>query len=76
MRSLKQYINEHRYTCVLFGVLVLAAVLRLYHLTQIPFANDELSALYRLQFPSFKTLITQGVMPDGHPALVQVFLYY
>jgi len=76
MRSLKQYINEHRYTCVLFGVLVLAAVLRLYHLTQIPLANDELSALYRLQFPSFKTLITQGVMPDGHPALVQVFLYY
>lgn len=76
MKPLKQYVNEHRYTCVLFGVLVLAAVLRLYHLTQIPLANDELSAIYRLQFPSFKTLITQGVMPDGHPALVQVFLYY
>ena len=76
MKPLKHYVNEHRYTCVLFGVLTIAAVLRLYHLTQIPLANDELSALYRLQFPSFKTLIIQGVMPDGHPALVQVFLYY
>ena len=76
MKNLKQFLIKHKYTCILVGVLVLATVLRVVHLTQIPLANDELSAIYRLQFPSFKTLITQGVMPDGHPALVQVFLYY
>lgn len=76
MINLRQFLVKHKHTCLLVGVLVLATVLRVIHLTQIPFANDELSALYRLQFPSFKTLITQGVMPDGHPAFVQVFLYY
>lgn len=37
---------------------------------------DELSAWSRLHFDSFSDLIQLGVMPDGHPAGVQVFLYY
>lgn len=57
-------------------MVLLAAAFRCYHLTEIPLTNDELSALYRLRFFSFSELISQGVMPDGHPALVQVFLYY
>ena len=50
--------------------------LRFFHAFQIPFTHDELSALYRLQFDSFSALIQGGVKVDGHPALVQVFLYY
>lgn len=57
-------------------LLVIAAFFRAYHLLQIPLMNDELSALYRLQFNSFSSLIHQGVIPDGHPAFVQVFLFY
>lgn len=62
---------------VAIGALVLlAAFLRCYHLSEIPLTNDELSALDRLRFASFSELISKGVMPDGHPALVQVFLFY
>lgn len=38
--------------------------------------HDEFSALFRLQFDNFKDLIQQGVKLDGHPAGVQVFLYF
>ncbi len=62
---------------VLLGmILVVAAVLRLWKLGQVPFMHDEFSALFRLHFDSFRDLIQQGVKIDGHPAGVQVFLYY
>ncbi len=63
---------------LLLGViLVVAAVLRLWKLGQIPFMHDELSAIYRLRFDNFKDLILYGVCQnDSHPAGVQVFLYY
>ena len=38
--------------------------------------NDELSALVRTNFSSLKLLIAGGVCVDGHPPLVQVFLFY
>lgn len=57
-------------------LLAIATFFRAYHLLQIPLMNDELSALYRLQFNAFSSLIHQGVIPDGHPAFVQVFLFY
>lgn len=40
------------------------------------FSNDELSAIYRLQFSKFSDLYHWGIKIDGHPALVQLFLYY
>jgi hypothetical protein len=61
---------------ILFFILLLAAILRFYHYREIPFTHDELSALSRIGFSSFSDLIQQGVIPDGHPAGVQVFLYY
>ena len=61
---------------ILFLILGVAAVLRLYGLADFSYANDELSALYRLRFDSFSDLIREGVQPDFHPAGVQVFLYY
>ena len=63
---------------ILLGVILLvAAVLRLWKLGQVPFMHDEFSALFRLQFDNFHDLIRFGVKEgDSHPAGVQVFLYY
>jgi len=57
-------------------IMGVAIGLRLYRIGALSLSNDELSALYRLRFEDFATLIKQGVKPDGHPAGVQVFLYY
>jgi len=50
--------------------------LRFYNFTAIPFVQDEFSALNRLNFSTFSELIRLGAATDGHPAGVQVFLYY
>lgn len=57
-------------------ILVVAAGLRLFQFSQIPFTHDEFSALFRLGFDSLGELIEKGVKVDFHPAGVQVFLYY
>ncbi len=61
---------------ILAFILVAGTLLRFYRYAEIPFAHDEFSALFRTQFSSFSELIQYGVMPDGHPAGIQVFLYY
>ncbi|HNQ12091.1 MAG TPA: glycosyltransferase family 39 protein [Bacteroidia bacterium] len=61
---------------VLVLILVLATLMRFYEYAAFSFFNDELSALTRLRFDNFSDLISQGVRIDGHPAGVQVFLYY
>lgn len=61
---------------ILLGVILLvAAILRLWKLGQVPFMHDEFSALFRLQFDHFHDLIEYGIKIDGHPAGVQTFLY-
>ncbi len=57
-------------------ILIVSIFLRFYHFTLIPFNTDELSALYRARFNNFHDLIYNGVLIDGHPAGVQVFIYY
>jgi 4-amino-4-deoxy-L-arabinose transferase-like glycosyltransferase len=57
-------------------ILLIGAVLRCYRLTDIPFTYDEFSAITRTQFSSFHELIENGIIIDGHPAGVQVFLFY
>ncbi len=61
---------------ILLFIIIAASILRLYHFNEIPFTHDEFSALFRTHFDSFRELIEKGVKPDGHPAGVQVFLYY
>jgi len=61
---------------LLLFILVIAVALRFYHFNQLPFTWDELSAWSRLHFDSFSDLIEYGIKPDGHPAGVQVFLYF
>lgn len=54
----------------------MAAFLRFYDLAGTSLSNDELSALSRLRFTSFDDLIWRGIAVDGHPAGVQVFLFF
>jgi len=61
---------------ILFGILILAAILRLLNIGNVAYMHDELSALSRLDFNSFSELIEKGIKPDAHPPLVQVALYY
>ena len=56
-------------------ILVVAAILRLWKLGQVPFMHDEFSALLRTRFDNFHDFIQQGVMPDSHPIGVQLFLW-
>lgn len=61
---------------IIFIIVLVAACLRWYGLPEIPFTHDEFSALFRTGFGSFSELVEKGIKPDGHPAGVQVFLYY
>jgi len=61
---------------VLILIMLVAVALRFYNLFEIPLTHDEFSAIFRTRFSSFLELIQQGVVKDGHPAGVQVFLYY
>ncbi len=57
-------------------IVATGTALRFYRLPFIPFTYDEVSAWARTGFSNFKDLIEQGVMGDGHPAGIQVFLNY
>lgn len=62
---------------LLFFIMLSGLLLRCWHLVDIPFTFDELSAMSRTQFDSFRDLIRVGVIEkDSHPAGIQVFLYY
>lgn len=61
---------------VILFILFVAVILRFYDFFEIPFTYDEFSALFRLEFDSFRELIAKGVKIDGHPAGIHVFLYY
>lgn len=68
--------NSNKNSLILIFILIVAAILRCYNLFEIPFTHDEFSALFRTQYSSFNELLNKGIKPDGHPAGVQVFLYY
>lgn len=58
---------------VLWSLLGLAAVLRMWDLPHLPFMHDEISALVRL-FPSWRETLQRGVIEvDTHPPGVQFF---
>lgn len=59
----------------LLPFLILGAILRFWNFGEMPFTNDELSALHRTSFPDFRSLVSEGITPDAHPALTQVFLW-
>jgi len=57
-------------------LLIIGFVLRFFNFTEIPFTNDELSALNRLNYPNFSIMLSKAVWTDGHPAGVQTFLWF
>ncbi len=82
MRTRKNHLRKihnapnRRMDYILLGVVILvAAVLRLWKLGQVPFMHDEFSALLRTRFDNFHDFVQQGVMPDSHPIGVQAFLW-
>lgn len=56
-------------------IISVGAIIRLIDLFNLPYTYDEFSAIFRTRFPDFGQLIEKGVMVDGHPAGIQVFLY-
>ncbi len=61
---------------LLLLILIAGTIIRFWDYRAIPFTHDELSMMSRLQFHTFSELIEKGVKPDGHPAGVQVFVWY
>jgi hypothetical protein len=57
-------------------LLIIGFALRFFNFTEIPFTNDELSALNRLNYPDYSTMLSKAVWTDGHPAGVQTFLWF
>lgn len=66
--------NKNRWIVPVF-FFVFALFLRLYKL-DFSFSNDELSAILRAQQNNFHDLIQKGVRVDGHPAGVEILLYF
>ncbi len=76
--SSMKHLNSRDHVGLLLVLIILAGlVLRCWHAFDIPFTFDELSAMSRTSFDSFRDLIRVGVIEkDSHPAGIQVFLYY
>ena len=82
MRTRKNHLRKihnvpsKRMDYILLGIIMLvAAILRLWKLGQVPFMHDEFSALLRTRFDNFNDFIQQGIMPDSHPIGVEAFLW-
>lgn len=69
-------INTYADKIALVLILIAAALLRLWHIGQLPFMHDEFSALFRVGFDSFGELLEKGIQPDAHPAGTQILLHY
>jgi hypothetical protein len=74
---MKRLNSQGQTGCILFFIILTGTLLRFWNFQDIPFTFDELSAMSRTQFDSFRDLIRVGVVEkDSHPAGIQVFLYY
>ena len=60
----------------ILAILITALILRFIGFWDFSLSNDELSALHRLNFDTFKQLVSGGFYVDGHPGGIQVFLFY
>ncbi len=73
---MKFYYKNNTDSILILIILLTGIILRFYKFHLIPFTHDEFSALFRTEFQSFSELINIGIKPDGHPAGIQVFLYF
>lgn len=65
-----------RFFYLLGAITLTGLAFRLRNLGNASITADEVSALLRLQFPTFSAMIEGGVRPDGHPAFTQVLLWF
>lgn len=61
---------------IFYAILAIAFVLRFFNFWNLPFTNDELSTLNRLNYSSYSDLVKYAIWTDGHPAGVQSFLWF
>ena len=76
MKFNKNIPSELTNRVLLYLIIVVAIVLRFYKLDEVPFTHDEFSALFRTQYDNLRDLIDYGVKGDGHPAGIQILLFY
>lgn len=68
-------IKENQEKSLLFLILIIGAVLRIYNFWGLSLSNDEFSALARAQLTGFSEFISKGINSDIHPAGVEFFIY-
>lgn len=73
MMKLSRYFPEESFLVI---IMLLAAMLRLWSYGSMSYSNDELSAITRALYPSFRELVSKGFYVDGHPGGIQVLLFY
>lgn len=73
---IRQFYQENNSLIWLFGITLIGAIARLYGIFDLPFTDDELGVEARLHYTSFSQLIQEGVLCEGHPAGIQVFVWY
>lgn len=70
-------LSDNRYDLLFILVLLTGTIMRFWNYAGWSLSNDELSALARLQYPDFSTMIEEGVRKtDMHPIGVQTFLWF
>ena len=61
---------------LIIAIVATAAILRFINYAGFSLSNDELSALVRVQYNTFRELVDKGFYVDGHPGGIQVLLFY
>ncbi|MBN2746352.1 MAG: glycosyltransferase family 39 protein [Bacteroidales bacterium] len=68
--------KKHGHWIIIAILTVASLAIRYYFSLDFSLSNDELSAVNRLNYSNLSDLIQSGIMPDGHPAGVQIMLWY
>jgi len=61
---------------LLLLIITVASILRFWNYSEMPFMNDELTALLRAQGNTFKEVVNNNMISDVHPVGVAVFVHY
>ncbi len=56
-------------------LLLIGTALRFYGFNDWSLSNDELGTIYRASYNSIGDVISQGIMTDNHPVLLEFFIY-
>jgi hypothetical protein len=70
-----RFIKNNNERAILYLILLIGALLRIYNFWGLSLTNDEFSAIARTQLGSFSEFISKGIYSDIHPAGVEFFLY-